>query len=273
VDGRDCLLAVEPGARGEFLVKPGRAHRLPDLGHRLGFPLLLQWPHPQADTLAQALDRPLQPRGPVPVTLDERQLGEGGQAQGHAAGAVGRQTQLQPLVQQRPGLLGPALHEGQGAQLHLGPRAEPSVIEPIRQGPRLAQVAEGVLVASQGRLPEADGEGGYGRPVRLVLAAELLQARQLCPQGAVEVAEDPCDPRHDREGHRVQVGVADLGQQRFETLAGCGQRRLVLAHHLYGSHCRRPQQLGLGVGFHRVGGGQLVDPAASLTQVVPQPPE
>jgi len=71
----------------------------------------------------------------------------------------------------------------------------------------------------------------------------------------------------------VQVGVADLGQQRFETLAGCGQRRLVLAHDLYGSHRRRPQQLGLGVGFHRVGGGQLVDPAARLTQVVPQPPE
>ncbi len=71
----------------------------------------------------------------------------------------------------------------------------------------------------------------------------------------------------------VQVGVADPCQQRFEALAGC-HRRLVLAHHLQGSHRRRPQQLGLGVGFQRVGGGQqLVDPAAGLTQVVTQPPE
>ena len=115
---------------------------------------------------------------------------------------------------------------------------------------------------------------GHGRPVRLVLATELLQAGQLSPQGAVEVADDRGDPRHGHLGHRVQVGVvADACQQRFEALAG-GQRRAVLAHHLQGSHRRRPQQLGLGVGFQRVGGGQqLVDPAASLTQVVPQPPE
>jgi hypothetical protein len=99
---------VEPGARGEILVKPVRAERLPDLCDKLGFPLLLQRPRPQADALAQALGRPRQPRGPVPVALDERQLGERGQAQGHVTGAVGRQAQLQPFVKERPGLLGPA---------------------------------------------------------------------------------------------------------------------------------------------------------------------
>jgi hypothetical protein len=47
----------------------------------------------------------------------------------------------------------------------------------------------------------------------------------------------------------MQVGVvADLCQQRFEALAGCCQRRQVLAHHLRVSQRDRPQQLGLGVG-------------------------
>ena len=103
---------------------------------------------------------------------------------------MGGQAQLQSLVQQRPGLFGPSPREGQDAQLHLGPRAQPAVIEPPRQGPRLAQVAEGILGASHGRLHQADGEDGHGRPVRFVLAAELLQAGQLGPQGAVEVADD-----------------------------------------------------------------------------------
>jgi hypothetical protein len=103
---------------------------------------------------------------------------------------MGRQAQFQPFVQQCPGLLGPASHEGQDAQLYLGPRAEPGVIEPFREGPRLAQVPEGGLGPPRGRLDQAEGEDSHGRPVRLVLAAELLQAGQLCPQGAVEVADD-----------------------------------------------------------------------------------
>ena len=56
------------------------------------------------------------------------------------------------------------------------------VIEPFRQGPRLAQVAEGVLGTPHGRLHQAEGEDGHGRPVRFVLAAELLQAGRLLPQ-------------------------------------------------------------------------------------------
>ena len=64
------------------------------------------------------------------------------------------------------------------------------MIEPVRQGPRLAQVAEGGIEAPHGRLHEAVGEGGHGRPVRLVLAAELLQADRLSPKRALEVADD-----------------------------------------------------------------------------------
>ena len=116
--GRYCLLAVELDASGEVLVKPVRAQRLPDSGHHLGFPLLLQRPGSQADTPAKALGRPRQQRGPFSLTLDERQLREGGKAQGHVAGAVGRQAQLQPLVQQRPGLLGPALAVAVGQVPH-----------------------------------------------------------------------------------------------------------------------------------------------------------
>jgi len=78
----------------EILVKPVRAQRLADLSHHLGFSLLLQRPRPQADTLAEALGRPRQQRGPFSLTLYERQLGERGQAQGHVAGALGRQAQL-----------------------------------------------------------------------------------------------------------------------------------------------------------------------------------
>jgi hypothetical protein len=95
-DGRDGLLAVEPQASGEIPVKPVRAHRLPDLSHHLGSPLPFQRPRLQADTLAKALGRPRQQRGPFSLTLHERQLGEHGQAQGHVAGVVGRQAQLQP---------------------------------------------------------------------------------------------------------------------------------------------------------------------------------
>jgi hypothetical protein len=66
-DGRYCLPTVEPDAGGESLVKPVRAHRLPDSGHHLGLSLTLQRPRPQADTLAEALGRPRQQRGPFPV--------------------------------------------------------------------------------------------------------------------------------------------------------------------------------------------------------------
>jgi hypothetical protein len=103
-DGRYCLSAVEPDASGELLVKPVRGQRLPDVGYHLGFALLLQRPRPQVHTLAKAPGRPRQQRGPFSLTLYERQLGVRGQAQGQVAGAVGRQAQLQPFVQQRPGL-------------------------------------------------------------------------------------------------------------------------------------------------------------------------
>ena len=97
-DGRYHLPAIEPGPGGEHLVEPVHVQRLAELGHHLGLPLPLQRPRPQADPLAQALGRPGQQRRPFPVTLNERQLGERGQAQGHVAGAVGRQAQLQPFV-------------------------------------------------------------------------------------------------------------------------------------------------------------------------------
>src|SRR4029453_14762697 len=50
-------------------------------------------------------------------------------------------------------------------------------------------VEDGVMTA-HGRLHQAGGKDGHGRPVRLVPAAELLQGDQLSPQGAVEVADD-----------------------------------------------------------------------------------
>src|SRR5215510_7164976 len=56
--GRYCPQAVELDASGVLLVKPVPAHRLPDLSYQLGFPLLLQRPRPQADTLAKALGGP-----------------------------------------------------------------------------------------------------------------------------------------------------------------------------------------------------------------------
>jgi hypothetical protein len=74
--------------------RSGRPQRLADLVHQLGLPLPQQYQRPQANPPAQALGCPRQQRRPFPVTLDERQLGERGQAQGHVAGAVGRQAQL-----------------------------------------------------------------------------------------------------------------------------------------------------------------------------------
>jgi hypothetical protein len=110
-----AVRAVQQDASGEILIKTVCADHLPDLGEDLGLSLALQRPRPQADTLPKALGRPRQQRGLFTLTLDERQLGECGQAQGHVAGAVGRQAQLQRSIQQRPGLLGPTPRQGQDA--------------------------------------------------------------------------------------------------------------------------------------------------------------
>ena len=46
-------------------------------------------------------------------------------------GAVGRHAKVQPFIQERPGLLQPALQDGQGAQRHPGSGDEPGVAESL----------------------------------------------------------------------------------------------------------------------------------------------
>jgi hypothetical protein len=103
----------------------------------------------------------------------------------------------------------------------------------------------GVVVAAHGCLHQAGGADGQRRPVRLVLAAELLKGGQHLPQGAVEVADDRRGPRHGQLGHRPQERLVDPRQQRFQALAGRQHRRVVA--HLVGGHQRRPGQFGAGL--------------------------
>src|SRR5262249_10041430 len=68
--------------------------------------------------------------------------------------------------------------------------ASQALVEPLRQGPRLARVAEGVLATVDGRFQKGGGEERDRRPVRLILAAELLERLRRPPKGTVEVAGD-----------------------------------------------------------------------------------
>lgn len=66
-----------------------------------------------------------------PSPLDERQLGERGQAQGHVAGAVGPPGSALAPRPAAPGPPQPASHHRQGAQQHPGPGGQPGVVEPL----------------------------------------------------------------------------------------------------------------------------------------------
>jgi hypothetical protein len=89
--------------------------------------------------------------------------------------AVGRQADLQPLVQEHAGVVEPALHDGHGAELGPGARGEPGVLEPLAESAQLAQVAERVVVAPHGGLHEPDGGDRQRRPERLVLRAQVVE--------------------------------------------------------------------------------------------------
>jgi hypothetical protein len=142
---------------------------------------------------------------PVPVTLDERQLGEGGQAQVTLRVLwVARAPAPSSSSARAP----PGGRTGPGAQLHLGPRAEPSVIEPITQA-HASPGGPGYSPASQGRL----GAGGRVPTVSSTAVLPRSSIRHSSVRRAPSRSPRTPRSRHDREGHRVQVGVADLGQR------------------------------------------------------------
>ena len=87
----------EPGAGGGHLVEMVSAERLADLGHKFGLSLPQHRPRSQPRPAAQALGRPRHQRRPLGVARHQRPPGQRGQAQGHAAGAAGRQAQAQRL--------------------------------------------------------------------------------------------------------------------------------------------------------------------------------
>jgi hypothetical protein len=67
--GGHCVAAVETGSGGVGLVEPVGPQRLADLGGQIGLFPAHRWPHRQAGTPPQALDRPGQQRRPLEVTL------------------------------------------------------------------------------------------------------------------------------------------------------------------------------------------------------------
>src|SRR5262245_14199064 len=99
-DSGHRLAAVEPGAGGERLVEPLDPERLADFVDELGLPSPEHRPRLQADPLAQSLGRTREQGGPVRVAVHQREPRERDEAEGHVAGAVGRQTEGEPLLQE-----------------------------------------------------------------------------------------------------------------------------------------------------------------------------
>ena len=108
-DHRYRLPLGEPRAGSGRLIEPPRSQPLADLGHQIGLHSPQMRPGRQAHPPAQAPGRAFQPRRPFRVTPSQRQPGIPGQAQRHEPGAAGRQAQVQRLIQQRPGLIQPAI--------------------------------------------------------------------------------------------------------------------------------------------------------------------
>jgi hypothetical protein len=94
-----------------------------------------------------------------------------GQAQGRPWCAAYRQAEVQRLDEYRPGLVWLTLQDKQNALLHPGACGEPPDTGFVGQDARLAQMAQGLVVAAQRRLDRRGGELGDRREEWLILAA------------------------------------------------------------------------------------------------------
>jgi hypothetical protein len=130
-DGGHRLPLAEPRTGGERLVEPVGSRCLADLRDRLGFRRPRRRPGPQPGPSAHALGRTREQRGLLEVALGECRRREGGQAEGHVAGDVQRQAQVEPFLQRCRRLVQAAPREGQGAQLHSRGRYKPGVAKPL----------------------------------------------------------------------------------------------------------------------------------------------
>src|SRR4029453_434946 len=157
-DGRYCQPAVEPDASGESLVKPVRAPAATPAGRHAG-----AGPRPPPPAARPVLPHPVRTPAERTRSGTASRCGCGGSPSSAPAPHPAAPGPPRVVPEQGPGCLAPP----RTTQLARRDRT-------ARQGPGLAQVAEGGLVAPHGRLHQAPGNGGRGRPVRLVLATELL---------------------------------------------------------------------------------------------------